>query len=75
MSALSTFHIVLFCIVSSTCFGLVHSFFSKHDAAAKFFFGLLLSLALILTKNIFIPVIMHLVYNAFALKTARKPEI
>lgn len=65
---------VLLLVFSSICFGAVHLFFSKHDAIAKVFLGLVMSFIFVISGNIIITIFMHLIYNMFAFRKQRCPN-
>jgi len=52
----------------------VHCWFSRHDMVTKFFLGMMLGAAFILTGDIFVPCLMHLVYNVLAFKIFRSEK-
>lgn len=55
-------------IMSSVLFGLVHIVFSRYDVVSKAILGLICGVIFIITGNIVIAILFHLVYNYFTLK-------
>lgn len=53
----------LFCGITSLSFGLVHLFFSKQNMISKVFLGLLLGYTILISKNVYLVVLMHGTYN------------
>lgn len=62
-------YIWLLCGIASLCFGLVHVYFSKQDMISKVFLGFLLGCTLIISRNIYLVLLMHIFYNLLVFKT------
>ncbi|MFA9555702.1 CPBP family intramembrane glutamic endopeptidase [Evansella sp. AB-rgal1] len=62
------FSIIILLLISSILFGINHLTFSKYDMFSKMVLGLVCGIIFILTRNILLSIVLHLVYNYFALK-------
>lgn len=61
-------YIVIYLLISSISFGLIHIFFSKYDCFSKFILGIILGIICLVTKSLIYPMIVHVIYNYLVLK-------
>ncbi|OTN83645.1 CPBP family intramembrane glutamic endopeptidase [Enterococcus faecium] len=64
----------LFIIISGVSFGLCHIYFSKRDMIYKFFLGMMLAILYVRSNNVYLCILIHLIYNMFILNFTRRSE-
>ncbi len=67
-SELTNITTAILIVISSVSFGMIHVVFSKYDRQSKIILGLILSISMLIFKNVLIVILMHLFYNYLALK-------
>lgn len=59
---------IIYILVSSISFGIIHIYFSKYDCFSKFIFGVILGSICLISHSLICCIIVHVTYNYLVLK-------
>ena len=61
-------YFIIYILISSISFGIIHIYFSKYDCFSKFIFGVILGTICLISHSIICCIIVHVTYNYLVLK-------